>query len=79
MAHGEHRRERVEVGVRVRRDDRLGPHAFIVTPACTDDLLVTRCYEEASATASISTRAPAGSAATSNVARAGGWSPTCFE
>ena len=68
-AHGEHRRERVEVGVRVRGDDGLGPHGTEIVPLRS---------RQASATASISTSAPAGSAATSIVARAGGWSPTCF-
>ncbi len=33
-AHGEHRRERVEVGVRVRGDDRLGPHGTEIVPPC---------------------------------------------
>src|SRR5919204_1475750 len=62
-ARRQHCRERVEIGVRVGGDDCFRTHGGnIVAYAC--------------ATASISTLAPDGSAATWTVARAGGASPT---
>ena len=42
-----------------------------------DEVLDCAIHRYARATASISTRAPDGSLATSTVERAGGWSPTC--
>src|SRR6185312_14004751 len=58
----QHRRERVEIGVRVGCDDGLGPHPHIVA--------------QSAAIASISTFAPDGNADTSTVERAGGESAT---
>ena len=85
---GEHRRERVEVGVPVGGDDLLGAHGFILprppgrgrsassTPCNRLLLGVFRALAQACAIASISTRAPLGSCEMPIVERAGGRSPT---
>ncbi len=75
-ARREHRRERVEIGVPMGRDDFFGPHGRIVPLACPDrGRGKPRPYM--CATASISTRAPLGSCEMPTVERAGGRSPTC--